>query len=193
MPRFGSTTTRQGTIDDHDELQILEVKELLEAANSSVSEGGGVLDVKTGVQSVHETVKVLWEKVTYLLLAFLCINLLLSLKRLLRQAGGLKRFLVYCWVSLLRDLVGLMPFHPQGNLPGIGVESLRRRVSSLERLLRTSVERNRVQRGAEPAVGIPVANVSRWELLGSFVAGLWCGCIVSLLALCIGVHIGHSL
>ena len=64
MPRFGSTTTRQGTIDDNDELRILEVNELLDAVDSSVSEGGGVLDVKTGVQNVYEAVKVLWRRVT---------------------------------------------------------------------------------------------------------------------------------
>ena len=66
-------------------------------------------------------------------------------------------------------------------------------MNSLDRLVRTSVETNRVQRAAEPAVGITVVHSNRWELLGSFVAGLWCGCIVSLLALCIGVYIGHSL
>ena len=149
--------------------------------------------MKTGVQSVHEAVKVLWGKVTSPLLIFLCINLLLSLRRLLRQAGSLERFLVYCWDSLLRDLVGLMPFHPQGNLPGSELGSLRRRLNSSDRLLRTSLETNHVQGAAEPAVGFPVVHSHRWELLGSFVAGLWCGCIVSLLALCFGVYIGHSL
>ena len=86
-----------------------------------------------------------------------------------------------------------MPFHPQGNPPGSDLGSLRRRVNSLDRLVRTSVEINRVQRAAELAVGLPVVHSNRWDLLGSFVAGLWCGCIVSLLALCIGVYIGHSL
>ena len=66
-------------------------------------------------------------------------------------------------------------------------------MNSLDRLLRTNVETNRVERGAKPAVGIPVVHSNRWDLLGSFVAGLWCGCIVSLLALCIGVDIGRSL
>ena len=193
MPRFGSTTKGQRTVDDYDELRVLEINELPDAVASSVSEGGGVLDVKTGVQSVHEAVKVLWGKVTSPLLIFLCINLLLSLRRLLRKARSLERFLVCCWGSLLRDLVGLMPFHPQGSLLGSELGSLRRRVNSLDRLVRTSVETNGVQGAAEPAVGIPVVYSSRWELLGSFVVGLWFGCIVSLLALCFGVYIGHSL
>ena len=149
--------------------------------------------MRTGVQSVYEAVKVSCKKVTSPLLIFLCINLLLSLRRLLREAGSLERFLVCCWGSLLRDLVGLMPFHPQGNIPGSELGSLRSRVNSLDRLLRTSLETNRVQGAAEPAAGFPVVYSHRWELLGSFIAGLWCGCIVSFLALCFGVYIGHSL
>ena len=160
---------------------------------SSVNEIRGGVDEESGSLSVSGVEKVLWRTIVSPLLIFLCINLLFSSRRFQNQVVKLDRLLGCCWDSLLLKLVRLMPFHPQGDSPGIGIESLRRRVSSLERLLRTSVERNRVQRGAEPAVGIPVANVSRWELLGSFVAGLWCGCIVSLLALCSGVYIGHSL
>ena len=160
----------------------------------SLGGGEGGLGLEASVQSVFETVKAVWKSVGAPVILVLCIDLLLLCSRRLRhQAVRLGRCLVCCWDSLLRDLVRLMPFHPQGDSPGIGIESLRRRVNSLDRLLRTSLETNRVRRSAEPAVGIPVVRSSRWEILGSFVAGLWCGCIVSLLALCIGVYIGHSL
>ena len=149
------------------------------------------MGLETNIQSVCEVIKVVWKSVGAPIILFLCINLLFCSRRLQSEAVKLERFLICCWDSLLRKLVWLMPFHPQGDPPGIGFESLRRRILSLDRLLRTRVER--VQRGAEPAVGIPVVHSTRWEHLGSFVAGLWCGCIVSLLALCIGVYIGHSL
>ena len=154
--------------------------------------GGGV-DLGINVQSVFKVIKVIWKSVVVPFILFLCINLLFCSRRLQRQAVRLEEFLLYCWGFLLDKVVRLMPFHPQGDPPVPGVESLRRRVNSLDRLLRENAEATRLQRGAEPAVGIPVVNPNRWELLGSFVAGLWCGCIVSLLALCIGVYIGHSL
>ena len=147
------------------------------------------MSVESGVLEVREATKVVWKAVGALLCWLLCLNLLLSSRRLQHQFLRLVRILRHCWEHLLQVVERLMPFHPQGNTPGSEVGSLRRRVNSLDRLLRS----NRVQRGAEPAVGIPVLNTNRWELLGSFLAGLWCGCIVSLLALCIGVYIGHSL
>ena len=73
------------------------------------------------------------------------------------------------------------------------VEVLRRRVELLGNLLGMRRYQNPVGRIAEPAVGIPAVRVNHWQLVLAFIAGLWCGCIVSLLALCIGVKIGHSL
>ena len=73
------------------------------------------------------------------------------------------------------------------------VEVLRRRVELLGNLLRMRQYQNPVRRIAELAVGIPAIRVNHWQLVLAFLAGLWCGCIVSLLALCIGVKIGHSL
>ena len=73
------------------------------------------------------------------------------------------------------------------------VEVLRRRVALLGNLLGTRRHQNPVGRIAEPAIGIPAVRVNHWQLVLVFIAGLWCGCIVSLLALCIGVKIGHSL
>ena len=73
------------------------------------------------------------------------------------------------------------------------VEVLRRRVALLGNLLETRRYQNPVGRIAEPAVGVPAIRVNHWQLVLAFLVGLWCGCIVSLLALCIGVKLGHSL
>ena len=151
------------------------------------------MDVETGIQSVCEAVEVFWRTADPSLFLFLCFASLLLSRRFRRQAVQFERLLLYCWGFLLREVVRLMPFHPQPVPPERDIESLRRRVNSLDRLLRENVETIRLQGAAEPAVGVPVLNSNRWELLGSFVARLWCGCIVSLLALCIGVYIGHSL
>ena len=159
----------------------------------SLGGGEGGVNVETSLQSVREVVRTFWKTIDPSLFLALCVVSLLCSRRLQNQAVKLERFLVCYWSFLLRKLVGLMPFHPQGNLPEREIGSLRRRVNSLDRLLRTSVETNRVQGAAKPAGGIPVLNTNRWKLLGSFIAGLWCGCVVSLLGLCIGVYIGHSL
>ena len=150
------------------------------------------MDAESGVLSNSGTETLFWRAGVPHQLLLLCISLLLSSKRLQYQAVRLERIFKRCLVFLLQELGRLMPFHSQGD-SSTGLESLRRRVSSMERLVRTSVEADRVQRGAEPAVGFPVVNTNRLELSGSYIAGLWCGCIVSLLALCIGVYIGHSL
>ena len=165
---------------------------LLETVDPSANEGGVGLETETAIQ-VFAVARVFWRAVDpslFLLLSFA--SLLLS-ERFQRQAVQFVRFLLFCWGSLLREVGSLMPFHPRPVPPERDIESLRRRVNSLAHLLSESVETALLQRAAEPAVGVPVLNSRRWELLGSFVAGLWCGCIVSLLALCTGVYIGHSL
>ena len=73
------------------------------------------------------------------------------------------------------------------------VEVLRRRVSFLGNLWRERENRNPVHGPVETVVGAPVAKTSQWQLVLVFLAVLWSGCIASLLALCIGVQIGHSL
>ena len=70
------------------------------------------------------------------------------------------------------------------------VELLKRRVGVLGALLR---ERSNWDSERGVAVGIPVIRNDQWRSVLIFLAGLWCGCIVSLLALCIGVVLGHSL
>ena len=73
------------------------------------------------------------------------------------------------------------------------VEVLRNRVNQLGSLWRESVGRSHSQRVAEPAVGLPAVRSDQLSLVLAFLVGLWSGCIVSLLALCVGVYIGHSL
>ena len=85
-----------------------------------------------------------------------------------------------------------MPRNTHLNFRDREVDELRRRVDLLGHLLRTQRRDSPVQGTANLAIGIPVG-IHQWHLVLGFVAGLWCGCIVSLLALCIGLKLGHSL
>ena len=153
-------------------MKILAINVHLDGVILSLGGEEGGLGLEASVQNVFEAVKAIVKSIGAPVILFLCISFLLSLRRFRFLAVRLGRLLVCSWDSLLRDLVRLMPFHPQGDSPRIGIESLRRRVNSLDRLLRTILETNRVRRSAEPVVGIPVAHSNRWEIWGSFVAGL---------------------
>ena len=66
-------------------------------------------------------------------------------------------------------------------------------MNQLGNLWRERESRDRVQGIVETAVGFPVESCNQWSLVLAFLIGLWSGCIVSLLALCVGVYLGHSL
>ena len=91
---------------------------------------------------------------------------------------------------LCQWVAGYMPNQSHFTYLNREVELLKRRVGVLGALLR---ERSNWDSERGAAVGIPVIRNDQWRSVLIFLAGLWCGCIVSLLALCIGVVLGHSL
>ena len=84
----------------------------------------------------------------------------------------------------------LFPFHRN---PGGSHVRLRIRVNQLGSLWSDRENRDRVQRTVETIVGFPVESCSQWGLVLTCVVGLWNGCIVLLLAACIGVFLGYYL
>ena len=135
-----------------------------------------------------------WGTSGPLLFRFLCVQILLQLSRILWGAARNPAWVLdQIWDVLLREVAGFMPRGPLLTHLEQEVEVLRNRVNQLGSLWRESVGRSHSQRVAEPAVGLPAVRSDQLSLVLAFLVGLWSGCVVSLLALCVGVYIGHSL
>ena len=149
------------------------------------------MDKKTEVEVTLESI---WDLVGSLLCAYLCINLVLQFPRSLWTAARILVEPLSLCVHFFSDSLGrFMPQTTRLTHLEQSVEVLRQRVTLLgnlwrERRNRTSDQGTNVNAGSGPAV-----KNSQWDLILSFFAGFCCGWIVSSLALCLGVFIGHSL
>ena len=143
---------------------------------------------------VEVTLEGIWDLIGSLLCAYLCITLVLQFPKSLWTAarilvGPLSRCVHFLSCSLGR----FMPLATRLTHLEQSVDVLRQRVTLLGNLWR-----ERGTRICDQATGViagsgPAAKNSQWDLILSFLAGLCCGWIASLLALCLGVFLGHSL
>ena len=143
---------------------------------------------------VEVTLEGIWDLVGSLLCAYLCINLVLQFpKSLWTAARILVGPLSWCVHFLLCSLGRFMPQATCLTHLEQSVDVLRHRVTLLGNLWREGGNQMCDQRTDVIAGSGPTAKNSQWDLIFSFLAGLCCGWIVSSLALCLGVFLGHSL
>ena len=140
----------------------------------------------------------LWQRLCFfwntsgpLLLHFLWVQILLQLSRTLWGAARNPAWVLnQIWDVLLREVAGFMPRSPLLTHLEQEIGVLRNRVNQLGNLWRESAGRFHSQRITE---SLPTVRSDQLSLVLAFLVGLWSGCVLSLLALCVGVYIGHSL
>ena len=143
---------------------------------------------------VEVTLEGVWDLVGSLLCDYLCINLVLQSPKYVGTAASiLVEPFSWCVHFLSGNLGRFMPRATRLTHLEQSVEVLRQRVTLLGNLWGERGNRMCNQRTDVIAGSGPAAKNSQWDLILSFIAGLCFWWLVSLLALCLEVFLGHSL